>query len=216
MKAGKLDGPAVSVGMPVYNGADYVGEAIEFDFLAYSERDVSELYLENRDAEWVEVEPGIKYLDMREGEGAQPAHQTLVYAMWNMYDSEGREVQYLEKHSSDRFIFQTADLGMLDGGQALESMEKGMESMREGGKRLISISAEKAFGSDGWHDNHFVVEPETDIVLEVSLLWVRQPDPKRMSRGEPSPRGPRVRMEGPEVPPGYQLQVKEEESASPD
>ncbi len=166
----------------------HMGEGDYTTVKTLPKRTTSTLYLERKNEPWVVIEDGLKFQDVREGTGDPPVEGAMTYIMWRIYDENGYEMQYFEKHASDRFFFGTGDLEILDGQSTLASFEKVIGTMKEGGKRLAYIRADKAFGENGWEDNHFIVPPNTDLVLEVSLLWVRAPNPKRFTYGAPETR----------------------------
>lgn len=152
-------------------------------------REQSRLYLERKDMPWTKLEDGIEYQEIRQGTGAQPYQNAMVYIMWRMFDKkDGREVHYRTKHRTDHFFYDGESSDTMGGGGMLHAVELLLRDMREGGKRLLSVSAAKAFGREGWSDSHFVVPPDTDIIVELSLLWVRDPNPKRYTAGDPHPR----------------------------
>lgn len=154
-----------------------------------SPREHSKLYLERKDLPWTQLEDGIAFQEIRQGKGIRPYKDALVYVMWRMFDMEdGKEIYYRTKHRTDNFFYDQLVGKAMGGGGTLRAVELAMKDMREGGKRLISVSSEKAFGKEGWSDSHFVVPPDTDVVIELSLLWVRDPDPKRFTSGRPHPR----------------------------
>src|SRR5690606_34248383 len=113
-----------------------------------------------------------------------------VFVLWRMFDQkDGREIFYRVKHGTEDFIYNEEILGSaIGGGGTLRAVQLVLKDMREGGKTLVKISAEKSFGREGWSDSHFVVPPNMDMVIELSLIWVRKPDPKRFTFGEPHPR----------------------------
>jgi len=165
------------------------GEPIDPSITEDTPRETSKLYLERKDGTWTKLEDGVQFQEVRDGNGAVPYDGALVYIMWRMFDrADGREIFYRTKHRTDHFFYNSGKGEAVGGGGTLAAVEKVLKDMREGGKRLLSIDALKAFGKEGWSDSHFMVPPNTDIVLELSLLWVRDPNPKRMTAGEPHPR----------------------------
>lgn len=154
-----------------------------------SPRKYSKLYLERKDLPWATFEDGIEVQEVREGKGAAPYKGAMVYVMWRMFDKkDGREIFYRTKHRTDKFFYGESDADAIGGGGTLRAVELALKDMREGGKRMLAVASDKAFGKAGWSDSHFVVPPDMDIVLEISLLWVRDPNPKRFTPGEPFPR----------------------------
>jgi len=99
MKAGKLDGPAVSVGMPVYNGADYVGDAID-SILNQTYDDFELLIQDNASTDeteaicraYAEKDPRISYLRNPANVGAIPNFNLVFerargrYFKWAAHD----------------------------------------------------------------------------------------------------------------------------------
>lgn len=150
----------------------------------------SKLFLAHKDGPWVDIAEGIRIQDVHVGTGNSPTPQATVFLRWDMFDSEGWGVEFKEdghKSSSIQYIYGVADTNLMQA-EILDSFEKGVATMREGGRRLIWVRADKAFGAQGSQDPAIAVGPDTDLIFEVSLMWVRITNPKRFTQSEPMSR----------------------------
>jgi len=150
----------------------------------------SKLFLAHKDGPWVDLADGIRIQDVHVGTGNSPTPQATVFLRWDLFDSEGWGIEFKEdghKSSSIQYIYGVADTNLMDVA-LLQPFEKGIATMREGGRRLIWVRADKAFGAQGSQDPAIAVGPDTDLVFEVSLMWVRKTNPKRFTQSEPMSR----------------------------
>ena len=106
---------------------------------------------------------GIQIEDVREGDGAVAKKGNTVSVNYlGTLASNGTKFD----SSYDRnepFSFK------LGSGQVIEGWEKGIEGMKVGGKRILTIPPEKAYGTDGAPP---VIPPNATLNFEVELLGV--------------------------------------------
>ncbi len=106
---------------------------------------------------------GIQIEDVREGDGAVAKKGNTVSVNYlGTLASNGSKFD----SSYDRnepFSFK------LGSGQVIEGWEKGIEGMKVGGKRILTIPPEKAYGPDGAPP---VIPPNATLKFEVELLGV--------------------------------------------
>lgn len=138
-------------------------------------------------------EEGILYYAIHEGSGKQPEYGSVVYFMLKAYNPEGGEI-YLgdsdhshpsntseaHSHVSSRYNAKWTFFGAGGGTVSLglphmeELLYDIVGSMREMGTSLVYIPSELAYGSEGYVGHEFSVEPDTDLLLRVTLLRVRK------------------------------------------
>lgn len=150
----------------------------------------SSMLLKHGAGPWSEAAEGIEYVDVHVGTGNPVIPHATLFLRWDMFDGEGWGIEIQNEHGarSSQYIYGIADVNMLGDERLLRAFEKGIASMREGGRRLVRVDAEQAFGATGSTDPALKVPPDTDLVFEVSLMWVRKVDPKRFTASEPMSR----------------------------
>ncbi|MCZ6850366.1 MAG: FKBP-type peptidyl-prolyl cis-trans isomerase [Planctomycetota bacterium] len=110
--------------------------------------------------DWIETDSGLKYFDLVEGDGPQPAGPsskvTVHYTGWlvdgTKFDS-----------SVDRGQPTTFTLGRVIGGWT-----EGVGSMRVGGKRKLIIPYDLAYGERGSRS----IPPKATLIFDVELLEI--------------------------------------------
>jgi peptidylprolyl isomerase len=100
---------------------------------------------------------GTEDLVMGEGPEAGPGNQvTVEYTAWF---GDGTQLDSSAESGPLSFI--------LGGGQIIPGLDQGIQGMQVGGKRLITIPPEFAFGAQGAGD---VIPPNTTLIFEVELI----------------------------------------------
>ncbi len=108
---------------------------------------------------------GVSYVDTLSGEGpaARPGDRVVLHYVGRTDDGE------LFDDSRDRGEPLTFVLGT---GAVLPAWEEGLEGLRAGGLRELTIPPELAYGDEGLPG---VIPPGATLVLEVELLAVEAP-----------------------------------------
>ncbi|MGE3181084.1 MAG: FKBP-type peptidyl-prolyl cis-trans isomerase [Phycisphaerae bacterium] len=107
------------------------------------------------------TENGVRYYDLRVGDGASPknyCHVTLDFVGQMANGTEFTNTYRI----NEPYRFQ---IGL---SQVVRGLEEGIMSMRVGGKRVLEIPPELAYGTRGWE----AIPPNTLLIFEVELLKV--------------------------------------------
>lgn len=105
---------------------------------------------------------GLRYQDLTPGDGPMPQPGQRVTVHYTGYFTDGRVFD----SSIDRGQPFTFILGV---GQVIRGWDEGVATMRPGGKRLLYIPSNLAYGSRGLGP----IPPDTDLIFEVELLEIR-------------------------------------------
>jgi len=111
----------------------------------------------------VTTESGLKYIDIKVGEGKSPASGQMVQVHYTGWLTDGKKFD----SSVDRgqpFSFQ---IGV---GRVIKGWDEGVMTMKEGGKRRLIIPSELAYGERGAGG---VIPPNATLVFDVDLLQVQ-------------------------------------------
>lgn len=120
--------------------------------------------------EFTDTPSGLKYCDIEEGAGREPAKGSLIRAHYTgrlasngrVFDSSYDRGRPLTFKVGVREVIQGWDLGILGG--------EGIPPMKEGGKRLLIIPSALAYGERGAGG---VIPPGATLEFEVALLGRR-------------------------------------------
>ncbi len=105
---------------------------------------------------------GLRYEDVVVGDGPSPQQGQRVTVHYTGYFTDGRKFD----SSIDRGQPFTFVLGV---GQVIRGWDEGVATMKVGGKRLLYIPSNLAYGARGQGP----IPPNTDLIFEVELLDIR-------------------------------------------
>lgn len=108
------------------------------------------------------TDSGLKYDDMIEGEGAVAAAGQRVVVHYTGWLTDGRKFDS-SLDRNDPFTFS------LGAGQVIRGWDEGVQGMRIGGKRKLTIPPQLGYGARGAGG---VIPPNAILVFEVELLEI--------------------------------------------
>lgn len=113
----------------------------------------------------------LRRVDIAEGTGpvARPGSQVQVHYTGWIYDEEAPR-QRGEQFDSSRERGEPISF-LLGAGRVIRGWDEGVAGMRVGGKRLLMIPADLAYGRNGAGG---VIPPNASLVFEVELVGVEQ------------------------------------------
>lgn len=112
-----------------------------------------------RDDSWT-TRSGLRVTEVLEGEGASPARGEIVSIHYTAWYVDGDEFDSTKELGEPmRFV--------MGKGQLLAGLEEGVATMRKGGKRVLVLPPELAFGKEGRPP---VVPPNRWVRFEVELV----------------------------------------------
>lgn len=140
----------------------------------------------------VELADGFYYQEIYEGTGNETADGHVVYVMARGFNADGAELRLgsdnhshpdevssehghgLHAYSGRWFVYGYGGGNLNMGTEKMnENLFAAMKGMRENGKRLIYISADNAYGKTGYKGHDFKIQPDTNLLIEISLIRVR-------------------------------------------
>jgi peptidylprolyl isomerase len=113
--------------------------------------------------EGVSTPSGLKYWDIRTGEGNSAAKGHVVKLLFRAWIENGGEID--GSPSIDKPTIFTVGAG-----QVIKGWEDGVEGMKPGGKRQIRIPADLAYGAAGAPP---LVPPNANLIFDLELLEVQ-------------------------------------------
>ena len=111
-------------------------------------------------------ESGLKYRDIVVGQGESPAQGDLVVVHYTGTLDKGGKKFDSSRDRNEPFSF---PLGQ---GRVIKGWDIGIATMKKGGKRVLVIPSDLAYGSRGAGD---VIPPEATLRFEVELLDIKKP-----------------------------------------
>jgi FKBP-type peptidyl-prolyl cis-trans isomerase len=140
----------------------------------------------------VEIRDGFYYHEVFEGTGREAIKGHVVYVMARGFDANGEEMRLgSDNHTHPDAVSEEHEHGLhayagrwfihgYGGGNLNLGTDKmnnrfyeAMSGMKENGKRLIFIDSEHAYGEEGYEGHDYKVKPNTDLLIEISLIRVR-------------------------------------------
>ncbi|MBN3806595.1 FKBP-type peptidyl-prolyl cis-trans isomerase [Paraburkholderia sp. Ac-20336] len=110
----------------------------------------------------VTTESGLKYEDLVEGAGAEAVAGKTVTVHYTGWLTDGQKFDS-SKDRNDPFAF------VLGGGMVIKGWDEGVQGMKVGGKRKLTIPPQLGYGVRGAGG---VIPPNATLVFEVELLEV--------------------------------------------
>ncbi len=115
----------------------------------------------------ITTDSGLQYEDTTVGEGAQAAagqHVTVHYTGWLRNDDGTQGAKFdSSKDRNDPFQFS------LGAGQVIRGWDEGVQGMKVGGQRRLTIPASLGYGARGAGG---VIPPNATLIFDVELLAV--------------------------------------------
>ncbi len=109
------------------------------------------------------TESGLKYIDIKEGDGDSPSKGQMVTVHYTGTLENGKKFD----SSRDRGQPFSFKIGV---GQVIKGWDEGVASMKVGGQRILIIPSELGYGARGAGG---VIPPNATLVFDVELLGVK-------------------------------------------
>jgi peptidylprolyl isomerase len=107
---------------------------------------------------------GLKYIDVKVGEGPSPAVGQVVSVHYTGWLADG--TQFDSSHNrGEPFMFPIGQ------GRVIKGWDEGVATMKVGGKRKLIIPANLAYGAEGAGGG--VIPPNAELTFEVDLLGIQ-------------------------------------------
>lgn len=117
--------------------------------------------------DWTTTASGLQYRDITEGDGPSPArgqNGSVHYTGWLWENGQQGKKFDSSVDRGQPFEFPVG------AGYVIKGWDEGVASMKVGGKRLLLIPADLAYGAGGTGG---VIPPNATLLFEVELLGVR-------------------------------------------
>jgi peptidylprolyl isomerase len=115
---------------------------------------------------------GLKYQDLKVGKGEKAAQGktiSMLYTGW--FDINGTKGEKFDSSIDKGGKPLTFILGV---GRAIKGLDEGIIGMRVGGKRLIMIPPELAYGEKGMSENRKqIIPPNSPVMFEIELVEMK-------------------------------------------
>jgi peptidylprolyl isomerase len=110
----------------------------------------------------ITTDSGLRYQDLVEGSGPEPQAGQRLTVHYTLYFTDGTRYQS-SLDAGQPFTF------VLGAGQVIRGWDEGLATMKAGGKRLMYLPSNLAYGSRGQGQ----IPPDTDLIFEVELLAIQ-------------------------------------------
>lgn len=120
----------------------------------------------------VELPSGVSYVELTRGGGETVANQYLCAAKVTVRPATSDVVVFDTNKSGRQVVW---SYGGKLGGAITRGVEEGVRGMRQGGRRVITVPARLAYGSEGAGFPDGKIDPDEDVVYDVTLTRVSIP-----------------------------------------
>ena len=116
--------------------------------------------------ETIRTETGLRYADEATGGGrkAEKGDLAIVHYTGWIYEAGDKGSEFDSSRNGQPFSFRVG------GGRVIKGWDQGVAGMRVGGKRILIIPSELAYGKAGGGTK---IPPDTDLIFEVELVDLR-------------------------------------------
>ncbi len=111
----------------------------------------------------VKTASGVKYIDMKEGDGDTPKRGRRIKVHYTGYLMDGTTFD-TSRDDNEPLSF------ILGAGQVIDGWEEGISTMKIGGKRKLIVPPELGYGAEGYPE---LIPGNSVIVFDVELLDVQ-------------------------------------------
>jgi len=111
----------------------------------------------------ITTESGLQYEDLVVGDGAEATSGAKVYVHYTGWLEDGTKFDS-SLDRGDQFDF------TLDAGNVIPGWDEGVQGMKVGGKRKLTIPSELGYGAAGAGG---VIPPNAKLIFEVELFGVK-------------------------------------------
>ena len=136
---------------------------------------IQRILLDEKD-QWVRLYGGSVYKDRYAGKGKEVTSGVVVYVHFKLSLDTGQELE----NTFNKKAFYSFTFG---NGEVLKAFEKCVETMREGGKRILLVPAKNVFPGVDWNRPELKNRPiqaDSTLIFDISLCWLRQPEWDKM------------------------------------